>query len=327
MWEGRKALVTGGAGFIGAHIVKALLERGAEVFVLDRKFGPRATISLFGLEGQVTKIEGDVREEAFVLEVLASCSITEVFHLAAFSVVGEALGVPSVAFEVNVKGTWAVLEAARRYGGCEAVLVASSDKAYGEQESLPYTEEMALLGSDPYSASKACADIVARGYAITYGLPVVVVRASNAYGEGDVNMSRLVPSVVATALRGERPVLRSDGRPLRDYVYVEDLAEAYLLLAQRAREEGLRGEAFNVGSGRPISVLEITKALLRAAGREDLEPVILGGAKGEIRRQFVDITKIGERVGWRPKTSLPEGLRRTVEWYRENLERLPKIRS
>jgi len=322
-WREVRALVTGGAGFIGSHIARALVKRGAEVFVLDRKFGPSSSFSLMGLEGRVTRIEGDVRDKDAVLEVLASCSITHVFHLAALAVVGEAARAPSVAFDVNVRGTWAVLEAARAYGGCEAILVASSDKAYGEQPRLPYTEDMPLLGSDPYSASKACADIVARSYGLTYDLPVVVVRASNAYGEGDVNMSRIVPSVVVPALRGKRPVLRSDGTLLRDYIYVGDLAEAYLALAERAKEEGVRGEAFNVGSGRPLSVLELTRAILRAVGREDLKPVILGEARGEISRQFVDISRIKERTGWEPKTSLEEGLRRTVEWYRENLGRLP----
>lgn len=323
-WSGARALVTGGAGFIGSHLIGALLERGAEVFVLDRRFGPRAPLLLLGLEGKVTKVEGDVRDGAFVLDVLASCSITHIFHLAALPVVGEAVRAPSSAFDVNVKGTWSVLEAARLYGACEAVLVASSDKAYGEQAELPYVEDMPLLGLDPYSASKACADIVARCYALTYGLPVVVVRASNAYGEGDVNMSRLVPSVAVAALRGERPVLRSDGTPLRDYIYVGDLVEAYLALAERAKEEGIRGEAFNVGCGRPISVLEMAEAVLEAAGRADLEPIVLGEAGGEIQRQFVDISKIRERAGWRPKTPLREGLRRTVEWYRENVERLPR---
>jgi len=324
MWEGKRALVTGGAGFIGSHMARALLSEGAEVFILDRRFGPRAPLSLLGVEGEVTKVEGDVRDEGLLLEVLASCSITHIFHLAALAVVGEARRAPSAAFDVNVRGTWAVLEAARRYGDCEAVIVASSDKAYGEQPQLPYTEEMPLLGSDPYSASKACADLVARCYAVTYGLPVVVVRASNAYGEGDVNMSRIVPSVAVSALRGERPVLRSTGEPLRDYIYVGDLVEAYLRLSERAREEGVMGEAFNVGSGRPISVLDMARAILEAAGREDLEPVILGEAEGEIERQFVDISKIRGRVGWEPKTPLREGLRRTVGWYRENLGRLPR---
>jgi CDP-glucose 4,6-dehydratase len=314
------ALVTGARGFAGAWLAKALLETGVRVVSLDkgRTERPVSTLALLGIDGEVEEVAGDLNDAELIDGLLRSKGIDSVFHLAAETIVGDVQASPMQAFETNVRGTWTVLEACR-LAGVQRIVVASSDKAYGAHEELPYREDFALRPAAPYEASKAAADLIARSYAHTYDLPVAVTRFANIYGGGDLNFSRLVPETVSAALDGRRPVLRSDGSPERDLLYVEDAASAYLAIASRLDNADVRGEAFNAGGGEPHSVREVVELILRLAGTE-LEPDIqgTGNPDGEIDRQWVDPTKIHERCDWSPTVDLEEGLRRTIEWYREH---------
>jgi CDP-glucose 4,6-dehydratase len=254
-----------------------------------------------------------------VLRALNEYEVETVFHLAAQTIVGTATRSVLSTFEANIKGTWNVLEAARSLPRLvERVLVASSDKAYGEHARLPYSEEAPLCGRFPYDASKACAELLCQCYAATFGLPVVTTRCGNLYGGGDLNYSRIVPGTIRSALSGERPIVRSNGRLVRDYFYVEDAVAAYLHLAERMRELELAGQAFNFGTSEPKSVLEMVALVLAAAGRPELEPVVQGQAANEIERQYLDCTKAREVLGWRPAFTMREALARTVAWYREH---------
>jgi CDP-glucose 4,6-dehydratase len=316
------ALVTGARGFAGAWLAKALLDAGVRVVSLDkgRTERPVSTLALLRIDGEVEEVAGDLNDVELIDGLLRSQGIDSVFHLAAETIVGDVLASPRQAFETNVRGTWTVLEACRLVG-VERILVASSDKAYGAHEELPYREDFALRPTAPYEASKAAADLIARSYAHTYDLPVAVTRFANIYGGGDLNFSRLVPETVSAALDGRRPVLRSDGSPERDLLYVEDAAAAYLAIASQLDRDDVRGEAFNAGGGEPRSVREVVELILRLAGT-DLEPDVqgTGNPRGEIDRQWVDPTKLRERCGWSPAVDLEEGLRRTIEWYREHPE-------
>lgn len=321
----RSALVTGGRGFVGAWLCGALREAGAEVTSFDRR-GPHerpSTLAMLGLEGDVSEREGDLGDAALLAEVLTERSIDTVFHLAAETIVGTVQADPSGGFETNVRGTWTLLEACRE-AGVERVIVASSDKAYGAHDELPYREDFALRPTAPYEASKAAADLIARSYWPAYGLPVAVTRFANIYGGGDLNFSRLVPEAVCAALDSRAPVLRSDGTPVRDLLYVEDAVAAYLAIADRLDSEEVRGEAFNAGGERPYTVLEVVEAIARLAGT-GVEPEVRGDGnpEGEIDRQFVDATKLRERCGWAPEVSLDRGLERTITWYREHPQARP----
>jgi CDP-glucose 4,6-dehydratase len=314
------ALVTGARGFAGAWLAKALLERGVRVVSLDkgRTERPISTLALLGIDGEVEEVAGDLNEAELIDGLLRSHGVDSVFHLAAETIVGDVPASPRESFEHNVRGSWTVL-AACRLAGVERIVVASSDKAYGAHEELPYREDFALRPRAPYEASKAAADLIARSYGHTYDLPVAVTRFANIYGGGDLNFSRLVPETVSAALDGRRPVLRSDGSPERDLLYVEDAAAAYLAIAANLDRPDVRGEAFNAGGGEPHSVREVVELILRLAGAE-LEPDVKGTGKpeGEIDRQWVDPSKLRERCGWSPAVDLEEGLRRTIEWYREH---------
>jgi CDP-glucose 4,6-dehydratase len=319
------ALVTGARGFAGAWLAKALLDAGNTVVSLDkgRSERPVSTLRLLGIEGDVEDVSGDLNDGELVEQLLSEHGVTSVFHLAAEPIVGTVQASPVTGFETNVRGTWTLLDACRR-AGVERVVVASSDKAYGAHEELPYREDFALQATAPYEASKAAADIIARSYWHSYGLPVAVTRFANIYGGGDLNFSRLVPETVCAALDGRAPVLRSDGSPERDLLYVEDAASAYLAIAASLDRDGVRGEAFNAGGGEPHSVLEVVETILRLSGT-GLEPDIQGegNPEGEIDRQWVDPTKLRERCGWAPTVSLEDGLRRALEWYREHPEARP----
>ena len=314
----RRALVTGGRGFVGAWLCRGLLERGVEVRSLDRRGAAErpSTLRLIGVEGEVEELEGDLRDSAAVAAAVTGAD--SVFHLAAETIVGTVQADPVGGFETNVAGTWTILEACRREE-VERVVVASSDKAYGAHDELPYREEMALQPTAPYEASKAAADLIARSYWPAYGVPVAVSRFANIYGGGDLNFSRLVPEAACAVLDGRAPVLRSDGSPVRDLLHVEDAVGAYLAIADALDRDDVRGEAFNAGGERPYSVLEIVTAITEAAG-SDLEPDVRGSGNpaGEIDRQFVDASKIAERCGWRPQLTLADGIERTLAWYREH---------
>jgi CDP-glucose 4,6-dehydratase len=316
------ALVTGGRGFVGAWICRRLLDRGDRVTSLDRgaREGRQSALELLGIGGEVAEVEGDLLDADMVRRALAEHEVDAVFHLAAQTLVGPAAQSPAATFETNVLGTWIVLEACRE-SGVERVVVASSDKAYGAHDELPYREDFALLPTAPYEASKAAADLLARSYWPSYELPVAVTRFANIYGGGDTNFSRLIPEAVSAAVDGRSPVLRSDGSPQRDFLYVEDAAAAYLGIADGLDRGEVRGEAFNAGGGRPYPVGDVVGMIARLADR-DLEPRILGTGNpaGEIDRQYVDPTKIREVLGWEPSVDLEEGLRRTIDWYQEHPE-------
>jgi CDP-glucose 4,6-dehydratase len=323
---GSSVLVTGGRGFIASWLVRTLLAEGHSVASFDREGpgndrpGRRSGVALLGIEDEVEELRGDLRDPDAVGGVLARVRPELVFHLAAQTLVGPAARSPAETFDVNVRGTWTVLEACREHG-VPRVVVASSDKAYGAHDELPYREHLALQPTAPYEASKAAADLIARSYWEAYELPVAVTRFANVYGGGDVNFSRLVPEAVSAALDGRPPVLRSDGSPHRDLLYVEDAARAYLAVARALQRGEGRGEAFNAGGERPYTVLEVVETIARLAGT-GVEPDIQGSGNpdGEIERQYVDSTRLRELTGWRPEFSLEEGLSRTIEWYREHPE-------
>jgi CDP-glucose 4,6-dehydratase len=322
------ALVTGGRGFVGAWICGQLLERGDRVASLDRagREGRPSPLDLLGVAGDVAEVEGDLLDAELVRRTLSEHGVDVVFHLAAQTLIGPAAESPEATFETNVRGTWIVLEACRELG-VERVVVASSDKAYGAHEELPYREDFALRPTAPYEASKAAADLLARSYWPSYGLPVAVTRFANIYGGGDMNFSRLIPEAVSAALDGRSPVLRSDGSPQRDFLYVEDAAAAYLAIADSLDRDEVRGQAFNAGGGSPHAVGEVVELIARLAGT-DTEPRILGTGNpaGEIDRQYVDPTKIREVVGFEPRVELEEGIRRTIEWYRAHpVVRAPEV--
>ncbi len=325
----RSALVTGGRGFVGAWLCRALLERGVAVVSLDRRTPSErpSTLALLGIEDDVAEEAGSLVDRALLDRVLAKHDVDTVFHLAAETIVGTVRDEPVAAFDTNVRGTWTVLEACRERA-VDRVVFASSDKAYGAHDELPYREDFALRPTAPYEASKAAADLIARCWWPSYGLPVAVTRFANIYGGGDLNFSRLVPEAACAALDGRAPVLRSDGSPVRDLLYVEDAAAAYLAIADALDRDDVRGEAFNAGGERPYSVLEVVAAIARIAGT-GLEPDVRGSGNpgGEIDRQYVDAAKLRERCGWQPAVGLEEGLGRTLDWYRAHPEIRPPTGS
>ncbi|MGI8944630.1 MAG: GDP-mannose 4,6-dehydratase [Thermoleophilaceae bacterium] len=322
--NGRATLVTGAQGFIGAWLAQRLLEDGARVVVPRRDCPPDSRFRAEGIEQRCTVVLADIEDYASIVRVLNEHDVGTVFHLAAQTIVGTANRSPLSTFETNVRGTYNLLEACRAVGAAgdpiERVVVASSDKAYGSHDTLPYREDFALKPRFPYDVSKACTDMIARSYAATYDLPVAVTRFANIYGGGDLNWSRIVPDTCRALIAGERPVIRSDGSPERDYLYVEDAVGAYLAVAASLDDPELRGRAWNAGWGTPLSVLELVAALTRASGRE-LQPDVRGSGTphGEIDRQYLDSAAIDEELGWRPSLALDEGLARTFAWYEQRL--------
>ncbi len=321
--SGRSALVTGAYGLLGSWLVKGLLERGARVCVVRRDRPALTALESMGLESQVDVVEGDVCSEGLVLRTLAEYCIDSVFHLAAQTIVPTANHSPLSTFETNIRGTWMVLEACRLHGA-ERVIVASSDKAYGPHSTLPYKEEFALQPRYPYDVSKAATDLLARSYWHTWQLPVSVTRFANLYGGGDGNPSRLVPEAVTAALAGRPPVVRSDGSPERDFLYVEDAVAAYLAIWAALAdgvESAAAGEAFNAGGGEPHRVGKVVELICRLAGM-DVQPDVRGSGtpSGEIDRQWVEFSKLKALTGWSPQVTLEEGLARTIDWYRAHPE-------
>jgi len=319
-WEDRRTLVTGCTGILGSWLTMALVDRGADVLGLVYEENPRSELVRSGYMGQVTVLRGSVTDFNLMERILNDFEVEVVFHLAAQALVPVANRNPLSTFETNVRGTWNVLEGARRAKKVERIVVASSDKAYGDQEVLPYKEDAPLVGRHPYDVSKSCADMIALAYSHTYGVPLGITRCGNIYGGGDLHWERIVPGTIRSAIRGERPIVRSDGTPRRDYIYVKDVVSGYLLLAEKLDDSSVRGEAFNFGHDSPLTVLEMVREVLDAAGRGGLEPLILNEAKHEIQSQYLDSGKARGILGWEPAYSLGEGLRETVAWYRNFFE-------
>jgi CDP-glucose 4,6-dehydratase len=318
-WQNRPALVTGATGLVGSWLVKRLVDAGADVVCLVRDWVPQSELVRAGQLDRIKVVRGTVIDQALLERALGEFEIDTVFHLAAQTIVGIANRNPVSTFETNIQGTWALLEACRRSPAVKQVIVASSDKAYGSQPHLPYTEAAPLQGQHPYEVSKSCADLIARSYAVTYGLPVVITRCGNFYGGGDLNWNRIVPGTIRSVLRNERPVVRSDGQFVRDYFYVEDGAAANMLLAQKlAEQSGLIGEAFNFSNEIQVTVLDLIHRLLTLMD-SSLTPEIRNEAANEIKHQYLSAAKAKTMLDWSPLFDLDAGLRRTIEWYREFL--------
>ena len=318
-WRDRPVLVTGATGLLGGWIVRALVDLRADVVCLVRDWVPQSELVRRGMLERVKVARGDVRDQALLERVLNEFEVDTVLHLAAQTIVGTANRNPVSTFDTNVAGTWALLEACRRCPTVRQVVLASSDKAYGDQAQLPYTEAMPLQGRHPYDASKSCADLVAQSFAHVYGVPLAITRCGNFYGGGDLNWNRIVPGTIRSIVRGERPVIRSDGTFIRDYIYAEDAVGAYLFLAEHlARKPELRGEAFNFSNETQVTVRELVSRILAMMGSR-LEPEVLNQAGNEIRHQYLSAEKARKVLGWKPLFNLDSGLERTIAWYREFL--------
>jgi len=317
---GATVLVTGAQGFVGSWLAERLLDQGARVVVPRRDEPAETRFRSEGVEERCDVVRADLTELDSLLRVFTEYEVRWVFHLAAQTIVGTANRAPLSTFEANVRGTYTLLEACRLAGAVERVVVASTDKAYGATDRLPYREDAPLRPVWPYDVSKACADLIGRSYATSFGLPVAVTRLANVYGGGDLNWSRIVPDTCRALARGERPVVRSDGTPERDYLYVDDAVDAYLAVAQSLDRPELHGRAWNAGRGEPISVLELVRRLIAISGGA-VEPDVRGAGTppGEIDRQYLDSTAIREELGWVPRVELDEGLRRTWDWYSARL--------
>jgi CDP-glucose 4,6-dehydratase len=315
-WAGRTVLVTGATGMVGSWLSRRLVDEGARVVALVRDADPQSELFRSGTIERLTVVNGGLENYADVERAVNEGEAESIFHLGAQTIVGTARRSPLPTLAANIMGTAHVLEAARVHSGLvKAVVVASSDKAYGTQETLPYTEDTPLTGRDPYEVSKSAGDLVAQSYHASYGLPVGIARCGNIYGGGDLNWSRIVPGSIRALLRSERLVVRSDGLFLRDYIFVEDVVDAYLALGEAVISGSATGEAFNFSEGTPLTVLAMYDAVVKAMGVDYLEPVILNQAAGEIRDQYLDSTKARDQLKWAPRHSLEEGLQRTVDWY------------
>lgn len=316
-WRDRPVFVTGATGLVGSWLIRELLEAEADVVCLVRDWIPNSELVRANLIDKVKVVRGDVCEQETLERTLGEYEIDTVIHLAAQTIVGIANRNPISTFETNIQGTWNLLEACRRSPLVKQIVVASSDKAYGDQEILPYNENTPLQGTHPYDVSKSCGDLIAHTYAKTYNLPVVITRCGNFYGGGDLNWNRIVPGTIRSTLRGNRPVIRSDGTFVRDYFYVEDGAAAYLLLAEKlAENRNLIGEAFNFSNEIQVTVLELTNKILELMNSK-FEPEVLNQANNEILHQYLSAEKARTVLDWSPNFTLDEGLKKTIVWYQD----------
>jgi CDP-glucose 4,6-dehydratase len=320
-WRDRPVFVTGATGLVGGWVVRQLLDAGADVVALVRDWIPRSELVSAGLLERIRIVRGDVRDQEMLERALGEYEVTTVLHLAAQTTVGVANRNPVSTLDTNIRGTWALLEACRRTPTVQHVVIASSDKAYGDQEVLPYKEDTPVAGRHPYDVSKSCADLLSQMYAKSYRLPVVVTRCGNFYGGGDLNWNRIVPGTIRSVVRRERPIIRSDGNFVRDYIYVEDGARAYLLLAEQlGAHPALAGEVFNFSYEQPMTVRDIVTRVLDAMD-STLEPDVRNEASNEIRNQYLDSAKARAMLGWTPGFGFADGLRRTIDWYKEYFAR------
>lgn len=316
-WVDRPTFVTGGTGLVGGWLVRRLVQAGADVVCLVRDWVPQSQLLNSELRERVKIVRGDVRDQAVLERAIGEFETDTVIHLAAQTIVQIANRNPVSTFESNIGGTWSLLEACRRSPTVCQIVLASSDKAYGDCDVLPYDETTPLLGRHPYDVSKSCADLIAQSYAVNYGLPVTVTRCGNFYGGGDFNWNRLVPGTIRSILRNQRPVIRSDGSYIRDYFYVEDGAAAYMLLAERmAGDRSLIGEAFNFSNEIQIPVLDLVERILRAMN-SSLKPDVRNAATNEIKHQYLSAAKARARLDWVPAFTIDDGLQHTIRWYRD----------
>lgn len=315
-WRGKNVFITGCTGFLGSYLAKELVRSGANVTGLVRDNVPRSALYTGDEYKKISTVYGDLEDEPLLERTLGEYETDTIFHVAAQAIVGVANRNPLATFEANIRGTWNMLEAARRSPLIKRMVVASSDKAYGDQELLPYDESMPLCGKHPYDVSKSCADLISQAYHNTYGLPVCVTRCGNLYGGGDLNFNRIIPQTILSVIDGEPPVIRSDGTFIRDYFYVEDAVRAYLMLAEKMNGLKLEGQALNFSNEIQLSVLELVEKILGLMG-SDLKPVILNEGKNEIRHQYLSAGKARELLGWTPAYTLEEGLRKTIDWYKK----------
>lgn len=315
-WLERNVFVTGAAGMIGSFLVRGLIERGSNVTVLIQDLDMRSDLCRTGDIERVAVVNGSLEDYSALERAISRFEVNTVIHLGAQTIVGVAHKYPLSTFESNIRGTYNLLEACRAHSDSNVgVVIASSDKAYGEQPILPYTEDMNLDGRHPYEVSKSCADMLGQSYHHTFGLPVAIARCGNVYGGNDLNFSRIIPGTIRSLLFGDAPVIRSDGAYVRDYVYVKDIVDAYLLLAKSVDKEGVAGEAFNFSTEKPITVLEIVEIIQGLMHLEHLEPLVLDNAEGEIRSQYLDASKANKILGWTPRYDLEQGLLETIAWY------------
>ncbi len=314
-WKNRPVLITGAAGFLGSWLVRRLFEAGADLVCLVRDWVPQSEAVRSGLLERVKVVRGDLRDQACLERALGEYEIDTVFHLAAQAIVSIANRNPISTFESNIQGTWILLEACRRSPQVKQIVLASSDKAYGNHEQLPYREEIALQGRHPYDVSKSCADLIAQSYAASYGLPVAITRCGNFYGGGDLNWNRIVPGTIRSVFFEQSPIIRSDGSFVRDYLYVEDGAAAYMLLAEKLAEDPcLRGKAFNFSNELQITALDLVGRILDLMGSK-LLPDVRNEAQNEIRNQYLSAAKARRELGWKHQFKLEDGLRKTIDWY------------
>lgn len=318
-WRDRSVFVTGGTGLLGSWLVAELVQRGARVTALVRDWVPKSRLYTEDWHQRMNIVRGCVEDLPTLERAINEYEIDTVFHLAAQTIVGVANREPLATFEANIKGTWNLLEACRKVGGVSRIVVASSDKAYGDQEVLPYDEMTPLQGEHPYDVSKSCADLICRTYYVSYGLPVCVTRCGNIYGGGDLNFNRIVPETIRSALRDKQVVIRSDGSFIRDYFYAKDGVLAYLHLAEQMERREIWGEAFNFSNELQIPVVEIVRKILELMDKSHLEPIILNQAKNEIKHQYLSAEKARRLLDWKPEYSLDESLKETIQWYSDFL--------
>jgi len=315
-WNLKNVLVTGGSGFLGSYIIEKLIAKNANVIAIIRDQIPNSRLFYENLNKNITIVQGDITDYRLIERTLNEYEIEIVFHLAAQTIVQIANRAPISTFDSNIKGSWNIFEASRNINTIERIIVASSDKAYGPKEKLPYYESDPLNAKHPYDLSKAVTDMLAQSYYSTYKLPIGITRCGNLYGGGDLNFNRIVPQTIRSIIYNQNPEIRSDGTFLRDYFFVEDAADSYIVFAENLLEKKLEGQAFNFGTGEPVSVLDLVDKIIRISKKDSLKPIIRNTAKDEIKNQYLDCNKAYKVFKWKPKYSIETGLKKSYEWYK-----------
>ncbi len=314
-WHRKNVFVTGAFGLLGSWLVRDLVAKGANVIVLIRDIFPTSFLIADGFDKNIIQVQGDLCDYSALIRILNEFDIDTVFHLGAQTIVGYANRSPLSTFHSNIEGTWNLLEACRQSPWVKKIIVASSDKAYGDQKILPYTEETSLQGKHPYDVSKSCTDLIAQSYFHTYKLPVCITRCGNIFGPGDLHWNRIIPGTISSLLKNESPIIRSDGSHIRDYIYVKDVVFAYITLAEQMNDTNMLGHAFNISEEYPISVLELVSLVTRLMKKEHILPSVKNSATAEIQDQHLSCSKFKSMCNWKPSYGLIQGLIETIEWY------------